>query len=158
MKSYKNIVSAYHQKVSVKQAEEERLRNAIEKKTLQIERLKKKEAKLGYVSWINEIIKPLAEELRKKLNKKHVDILGPFGINCQTSIWFYNTEKERAACKVKSITLRPYDLEEGILYVETRKTKNSYEKNTIGEVNGGNIVCDEVPKNASINWFLKYVH
>ena len=158
MKSYKNIVAAYQVKDKAHDEQRSKIRTTIERRQKQIERLQKKGKKLGYVYWIDEIVKPLAEELRKKLGKKYTDILGPFGINCQTSIFFYDTQKQRDACKVKSITFQPGDLSEGILYVETNKSKERYSKGTIGEINGGNIVCERIPKNASLNWFLKYIY
>ena len=46
---------------------------------------------------------------------------------------------------------------DNILILEIEKRTKRYSKGTIGELNGGNIVCIDVPKNASIDWFVKHL-
>src|ERR1035437_10359942 len=99
---YLEILNDYLQKDNLKETERKRINKVIEQKENQIKRLQKKKERLGYVHWIDEILKPLAEELKTKIGKKHTDILGPFGITGHTSIWFYDTEEQRKECKVSS--------------------------------------------------------
>lgn len=158
-KTFQSIVKSYLKKDKIENDERKRINDLIDKKERQIERLKKKKEKLEYVYWTEEILKPLAEELKVLLNKKHTEILGPFGLTNRTSIWFWNTKKERDNCKVKSITFRPFNLSKGELQVETRKQYRPalYSPGTIGDANGGNTICEPVPKDANFDWFIKRI-
>ncbi len=103
-----------------------------------IERLEKKLENLVYPSWIDEIIKPIAEDIVKTMPDRHYKILGPFGMSCEVSIHFYIKGGEYInTCK--SITFRPDSLEEGqIGIVDYSNNTKNFKEGTIGEVNGGN--------------------
>ena len=116
-----------------------------------IKRLKIKLEKLGYVSWINEIIKPIAKLLNEKMPDRYFDILGPFGLSCETSIHFYKNgieEKELfTGDNCKSIHFRPSNLDNGeIRIVDYTKNTNKYAPGTIGEMNRFNYSTIPVPE------------
>lgn len=137
-----------------KEKQREELYRKIEKHEIQIkkhktaiEKLNKRINKIGYVSWIDTIIKPLAEELKNRLNKKYYDIYGPFGINARTYIYFKDENKNITETETLSIGLRPDDLKNGVIRYETGEIINKYPEGSIGELNGSNCVTVELPDN-----------
>ena len=128
-----------------------------EKKNLEkkIEKLEKRKEKLELPSWIDEVIKPIAEDIVKTMPDRHYNILGPFGIGSRVSIYFYlKGGEDTNTCK--SITFRPGSLEEGqIEIIDFSKEVKRYNKGTIGEVNGGNYKT--IPMVETIDELLKYV-
>ena len=127
IQSYIDINRDYHSK-----------RDKIEK---QIERLEKKLRKLEHPFWINEIIIPIAEEMLKEMLDRRYEILGPFGLTCETAIHFYKIDstRENELDDCKSITFRPTNLEEGkVSLVDYTKDTQRYSVGTMGEVNGMN--------------------
>ena len=116
-----------------------------------IDHLQTKLQKLGYISWVNEIIKPIAELLNEKMPDRYYHILGPFGLSCQTTIHFYKngvSEKERFnKGNCKSITFEPGNLDNGeIRLVDYAKNTHKYAPGTIGEMNGLNHPTIPVPE------------
>lgn len=61
-------------------------------------------------SWINNLLRPLAKEIKKRLNMKAYDIYGPFGCDCQTSVYFSNHGKDNdiKITKVNALKLTVY--------------------------------------------------
>ena len=159
--SYEEIIKHYIKKSK----REETRRNNLKK---QVEMLEKKLKNLKYTSWIDEVIKPLAIELNKQMPNRHFEILGPFGLSAEVPIHFYknsldekklNTSQlfaKRGNCK--SITILPNDLEHGRLFIrDFSKNTKRYAEGTIAEMNGYNYPEVEIPKNATIEWFMKWV-
>lgn len=139
------LINAYVEKSRNSEIEKQRIREKIENYNAKIERLEKKEKKMGYVSWIAEIVKPLAEELAKRTGKRY-EIYGPFGMGCRTSIYLMDDiEKGICAQATLQITLAPTNLDKGEIRYETGEKTNAYAPNTIGEVNGFNNVLAVMP-------------
>lgn len=120
----KNIIKNFVDKFTVYNAEYDR----IEK---QIKRLKRKLNKLKYPSWVDEVVEPIAKEMLKKMPTiphRYYEILGPFGLTCETSIHFYKItlgqyEDKLATCK--SISFRPTDLDNGNINLVDYTKNNS---------------------------------
>lgn len=125
----------------------ERIENKIDKLESQLKELDHN--KKTWCDWVRD----LALELMKETGMKYYQIYGPFGMNCETSIylsnkrkgpekhWKWNDESDIEICKVKTlrITLRPdwtYD---------SGKRTNRYAPMTIGDLNGENKVFEPLP-------------
>jgi len=108
----------------------------------QIERLETKKAKTQ-VFWITGLIKPIAKALEEVYPNRVADVLGPFGLDAETAIHLYkkgiSNEKRFDDDNCISITFRPGNIEQGILYIkDTRHNTRRFQKGTIGELNGMN--------------------
>lgn len=116
-------------------------------------RLKKLESKSG---WYRQILVPLAEQLSREL-KMPYEIYGPFGLNCETSIYFFANGVKGDICKedVYEITLHPASRYTGdwtvpyedrfYITYNTGERNNDYPEGTIGYLNGFNNVAAELP-------------
>jgi len=136
MKSLKSIKDKYSRKRRLHNSK----RDNIEK---ELTLLEEKRKKLGYISWIDELLRPIAEEVIKKYPDRTYDILGPFGLGSKTAIHLYKKGvKGDNLFKGKnclSITFEPKDLDKAELeIVDYSKDTKRYAKNTIGEMNGFN--------------------
>lgn len=160
----KDIIQPYIDKEAVWKAEGAKLQSSIDKRTQQLERLKKGEAKhwLNSPRWIDLIINPIGEALLPYLpGYDRFEILGPFGICCEVSIFFIKqgtieAETPHANCHcyecieamldraeymkgIASITFVSGDLSRGELYwLDYSKNSGEYASGTIGEMNGLN--------------------
>ena len=148
----KNLINTYVEKLSVETQKRDQNLEQIGKYEQKIENYKKKIEKLNKqrerfysVSWIDEIIHPLAQQLAMRMNKKY-DIYGPFGLGCRTSIYLFDDENKSITDQdTWSITLLPDDLRNGIIRYETGEMKKEYASGTIGEMNGFNNITADVP-------------
>lgn len=101
------------------------------------------------VSWVDEIIKPMAESIAKKKGKK-VEILGPHGIGSKVDIILHNIEDGDSYWEwsgKETLTIEPHFGDEGEvrLYYETGEREDRYRKNSIGDMSGLNNVTAELP-------------
>lgn len=124
-----------------------------DKKEAQIERAQKLLRKYKEkTSWVDTILKPIAKAIieREGFISKF-QVMGPFGLTCETSLWLWKTEEDYQAYKnnsedwtkrLISIQFRPqgYNDENGRyrigLAVTTEKQIREYPKGSIGELNG----------------------
>ena len=128
---------------------------------LKIAKMEEKNNRLRSKSnWINTIIIPFAKEMCIELSKAKYEILGPFGIGSETSVWFFDTAQERKDCNVWSIIFRP-DYHNanpcGVLIKDYNVSYNHYDKNTIGALNGFNYPSIKPPADADLKWFKQYI-
>ena len=68
-------------------------------------------------NWINNLVKPLAKEIKKRLGMKAYDIYGPFGLDCEVSIYFSNQGK------IGNIPITKVDTLKLTIYPQIRKTE-----------------------------------
>jgi hypothetical protein len=149
----KSIITSYVNKCKDEELRREEIeakikkhQEATERHERAIQRLKGKEAKIDYISWIDEIIKPLGAELSKRLELPY-EIYGPFGLRAATSIYL-RKDMKRSICDQEtwSITIIPSDLSTGLLKYETGEVKEGYSRNTMGDLNGFNNVLAYLPE------------
>ena len=120
----------------------------------QIRKLEKLNSKYKY--WGKTLVEPLAKELQKHIPEyKHFQLLGPFGLRCALSIFFYKETESQLISKfgreeannrylksenLVSITFVPASDEEGCIRYETGEKVKNYQRGTLGDLNGfGNI-------------------
>lgn len=124
--------------------EHEKKRAAIDEKIserrAQIERLEKRRERLLDVGWVEGIVEPLAAALAS-LTGLSWEIYGPFGLRAQTAIYL-REDMSRSITEqtTRSIHLVPkHDKDVGyILHYETGEIDGSYQKGSLGELNGMN--------------------
>jgi hypothetical protein len=103
------------------------------------------------LSWIGGLIEPIARGMCKRMQGYKYSILGPFGIGARTSIHF-----SKGDSPAKSITFEPGQLPE-LRVVDFRTNTKSFAPGSMGEINGFNFPCVQVPDNASIQWFIDWM-
>lgn len=135
----REISEPYISNLEAYRAEDERIDK-------QIERLKRKKNKLVHPFWIDQLVKPIAEFLLPLLpGYDRYEILGPFGICCETAIHFiaegtdHKADREEFFNRLKSITFTPGDLAKGELsYRNYSVDTGEFAKGTLGAINGMN--------------------
>lgn len=156
----KKIIWGYIDKSAHNKAEHAKITARIEQRDKQLERLHKKLSKLRYVSWIDELLEPIAKAMVEKMPDRYYDILGPFGLGAITSIHFYKngTEREKlfSGDNCRSITFRPVDLDKGILaIVDYTRELPGYTKGSIGEMS--RLQYPTIPMGKSIDELLQFM-
>ena len=148
----REMIEARNKKVE-KLNKERELINKLEQK---LEYHKKKETKMWCNSgYIENILIPLGEEIKKRCNFEYFEIFGPFGLTCETTLYFSNVGKHLKTskqddidiCNVETWSLQlTYNdkYESGYQYWNGEVT-NKYAKGSIGELNGENNVYVELP-------------
>ena len=151
-----------------KEREERRINERIIDRELQIARLEKKKSKLG--GWHANLVIPLAEILTPLLDCERYEILGPFGLRGETSIWFKKKDSTAKYCDY-SLTLTIHNecdkdnyykgqycmstMKSVHLRYDTYERDNSYAHGSIGELNGFNKI--EAPLPESIDEIVKII-
>ena len=114
------------------------------------QKLEKNEEKRPYI--VQDVLRPLAKRIMARCGFKCFEIYGPFGISCETSVYFANDGKmdNIDICHVEtwSLTLQwAFDKVGNLHHLEywTGETTNDYAKGTIGEMNGLNNIYKELP-------------
>ena len=141
-------------------------RETISKLEKKLEWHKKRESKLwGNSGPFETILIPLCKEICKRKGFKYFEIYGPFGMCCETSLYFSNEGKEKNwrdsrmndidICKVDTWSIQltyNNNTESGYQYW-TGEVTNRYPKGSIGELNGENNVYAPLP--ADIDEIIK---
>ena len=151
-----------------KEREERRINERIIDRELQIARLEKKKSKLG--GWHANLVIPLAEILTPLLECETYEILGPFGLRAETSIWFKKKDSTAKYCDY-SLTLTIHNewdkdnyykgqycmstMKSVHLRYDTYERNNSYAHGSIGELNGFNKI--EAPLPESIDEIIELI-
>ena len=147
--------SAEGQRVSVSNAERyaERLQRFHAAQEKHEEKIARAEARLGRLkakwpecpSWIDELVRPIADAMARQYPGHYFEVLGPFGIGSTVSIHASpkaavdaDADRRGFHC-VGSLTFRPGRLDKGeIMLVDYFTNTGKYRENSIGEINGLN--------------------
>ncbi len=153
MFDYEKVMTDYHDKLNGYHAEEAGFRRLQKKYERLQEKYKLKEAKLKYPHWIENVLRPLGGELTLHFPGSTFKVSGPFGMDCETSISIYGTNKELLAflqfvpvhrdSVPITLNLRDYTID-----------TEQFSPGTIGEINGGNHPRIPIPAGVTIAWFL----
>ena len=134
----------------------EKEKKALAKAEQKVEWHKKRERKLWLkCSPFNKILIPLCKEICKRKGFKYFEIYGPFGLTCQTSLYFSNEGKKLKNERMDSINITKVDTW-GITLTPSNKTEsgykywngettNKYSEGSIGWLNGENNVYVPLP-------------
>ena len=164
MKKITELYDAY----LAKEREERRINERIIDRELQIARLEKKKSNLG--GWHANLVIPLAEILTPLLECEKYEILGPFGLRSETSIWFKKKDSTAKYCDY-SLSLTVHNewetdnhykgrycmgaMKSVHLRYDTYERDNTYQRGSIGELNGFNKI--EAPLPESIEEIIKII-
>lgn len=134
----------------------------LKKKREQIELdIKELEAKKGD-SWIDALVHPLAEALKKSTGAKKWEVYGPYGLASETIIYVYIDEGENEITKCltvvpdfhysdpKTNNTNPW----GFRVKDFKKKTGSFPPGSVGARNGGNFASYVPPVHADIEWFI----
>ena len=155
------IKKSYQRKQKLYRTKQDNLRKEIKKAEAKIKELEEKDNKMTYPHFIENYIKPLAEEIIKHFPGRYYKTLGPFGLTNETAIHFYkNGVTNKNSCdgdNCISVDFRPikYDGESDLVLVNNLKNTGEFEKGTIGEVNGMNYLEVTMPK--TIKELVKFI-
>lgn len=124
---------------------------SLEEKIARLQR-KLKKHRDNNPSVIECLIKPLARAIKERCGFKAFEIYGPFGLECEISVYFANEGKDGdiAICEVETwgltLHVRCKDFAE-VTHLEywTGETTDEYAKGTIGELNGMNNIYAKLP-------------
>ena len=144
---YEKLKTPYKKTELQIEALENKLLKLKEKKEKQLKTFYKKADKLEH-NWMDTILKPIAEEVCKKFNiLNSYEIVGCFGLNCECGMWFFESEEDKKKGDINlikaSLTFMPIFGKIGIL-IWTGELDNSYEKGSLGDLNGDNKIMEEV--------------
>ena len=123
--------------ISRKKATVTRLRNQIEKLENHV---------YNYPSWVEIVLKPLAWRLSQDLHLPY-EIYGPFGLSCETSIYF-RADMKKSICDqpVFHLTVYPnFGKDVFFLEYDTGVRTGSCQEGSIGALNGFNYVLAPLP-------------
>jgi len=128
----------YVEKYSKYEKERDQIEQEVKTKKEELKQLEQKyhEVWNSSPSWIDEIIKPIAEEMLKdaRLYGFTYGLYGPFGLSAETSIHFNKADTETLL-----IEFLPNDLDHGKLTLRDYLTDtHSYREGSIAEMNGAN--------------------
>ena len=142
-----------------KDKEERRINERIIDYEMKISRLEKKKSKIG--GWHDTLVIPLAKILTPLLDCEKFEILGPFGLRGETSIWFKKKDSTAKYCDYSLTVTLFTEFEKNSIYkdrycmnstktVELRYDSgvrdSSYAHGSIGELNGFNKIESPLPE------------
>jgi hypothetical protein len=154
-------IHEYTKRLNNYNTERQKIRDKIEQRKAQIKRLERKLDQLECPSWIDDILRPIAEAMLKELpGYDRFAILGPFGIGADTSIHFYkegvDDREMLEGDNCLSITFTPDDLADGKLSVKDfTKNTGRFSPGTIGELNRMNY--PNKPMVPDVGWLLNWL-
>lgn len=155
------IKKSYQRKQKLYRTKQDNIREDIKKAEANVEELREKDRKMTYPHFIDNYIKSLAEELLKHFKGRHYDILGPFGLNNNTSIHFYKDGVTRENMfdgdNCISVSFRPIndDGDSDLVLINHLVNSKRFAPGTIGEVNGMNYPDVTMPK--TIKELVKFI-
>ena len=151
-----------------KDKEERKINERIIDHEIQISRLEKKKSRIG--GWLDILVKPLANILTPLLDCETFEILGPFGLRGETSIWFKKKDSNAKYCDYSLTVTLHNEWDNNSIYkdqycmssmkavelrYDTGVRDNSYQCGSIGELNGFNKI--ETPLPESIDEIVKLI-
>ena len=142
-----------------KDKEERRINERIIDYEMKISRLEKKKSKIG--GWHDTLVIPLAKILTPLLDCEKFEILGPFGLRGETSIWFKKKDSTAKYCDYSLTVTLFNEFEKNSIYkdrycmnstktvelrYDTGVRDSSYAHGSIGELNRFNKIESPLPE------------
>lgn len=123
-------------------AKRDKIQARIEQRQAQVRRLEEKRAKLKRPGWIEELVTPIAEEIRQRLGYETFKMSGPFGICARVWLEFFKVAGDH---DYLGVNLEPGDLTKGTFDIRdySREVKE-FSEGSIGQMNDLNFARIEV--------------
>lgn len=152
-------ITELYENYLAKDREERRINELIIEHEMKIERLEKKKRKIG--GWFDTLIHPLAKVLTPLLGCENYEILGPFGLRAETSIWFKKKDSTAKYCDYSLTVTLFNEFDKNSIYkdrycmsstktvelrYDTGERDGSYQRGSIGELNGFNKIESPLPE------------
>ena len=136
--------------------QQEYLENRIEFRQQQIKRLEKRKNQLIYPHY-HEALKEIGKYICEKTGYDY-EILGPFGLRRQSSLWIVDKTKDRENLNtyiIWSLSVCPHSSDDNhtqFLTYDTGKKQGKYHPNSLGALNGYDNVEDVLPDTIEEVW------
>ncbi|MCK5608581.1 hypothetical protein KAR91_42255 [Candidatus Pacearchaeota archaeon] len=150
MDTLKDFNDSYIKKVKAYYTRQKKVRK-------QIEALKAKEDSMRYPTF-ETVLSPIIELIKQKLKAKGHLIYGPFGLGCETTVYWVKDKKKEITVKsnvLGSLTFTRVGTGWGLQ--DRSVTTNKFPKGSIGEINGGNHLDIPIDDKMDMKWLLWYV-
>lgn len=122
----------------------------------QIEALETKRKKLKFphlIDYLNKLGKEIV--LSKKIKGAvGFEVMGPFGMDNETSIYFYAGERDSKRKPLAGATFAR--LGDGYGLKDYSKNTGQFAEGSIGELNGGNYKTIEITEKMTLDWFIRF--
>ena len=79
------IIRNYVEKKANNKEQRDKINSRIDQREKQIQRLKTRLDKTEYISWVDELLEPIAKAMIATMPDRYYEILGPFGMTSETS-------------------------------------------------------------------------
>ena len=138
--------------------QKEYLESRIAFRLKQIERLEKRRDKLVYPHY-HDALKEIGEYICERTGYDY-EILGPFGLRAESSLWIVDKTKDRKDLDtyvVWSLSVCPHFQNDGhtqYLTYDTYKKRGNYHPNSIGAMNGFDNIEEILPDTIEEVWEL----
>lgn len=133
--------------------ERDKIDAKIELRKQQINRLETKQNKLIMPYWVDEIMKPLADQIMKSYEGFEYDLSGPFGICSKIHLCIQKNESIH-----RYIIFQPGNIEWGELYIVNHAVNTGkFPQGSIGALNGMNNPSTEIPIDSTIEQIVEMI-
>lgn len=97
--------------------------------------------------WVDRVLIPLANRISSELGGLQYEIYGPFGLSCETSVYFFLTGHDITKDETYNLTVYPGgSFRNGFhLMYDTGRCADIFAPGTIGYVNGLNKIKEPIP-------------
>ncbi len=153
MFDYKRVMEEYHDKLNGYRAEEAEFRRMQKKYERLQEKYKLKEAKLKYPHWMENVLRPLGEELIANFPGSTFEVSGPFGMDNEISISIHGNGKELLAF-LQFVPAYGNNLPIALHLRDYSIDTKRFTPGSIAAMNGGNHPSIPIPADVTIQWFL----
>lgn len=125
---------------------------------IKIIRLQTKKKRLGFNSRLIKLFKPFAEQLSKKFNSDSYEWYGPFGLDCEQTIYFKKNKEEDITKKGNVLGSICFVSSFGWGYAIKNEKINTkkYANGTLAEINGMNHPTIKFTEKMDINWLYRW--
>ena len=155
------IKKSYQRKQKLYRTKQDNIRKEIKEAEARVKELEEKDSKMTYPHFIDNYIKPLAEEIIKHFPGRYYETLGPFGLGCEVGLHLYKNGVTRENMfdgdNCISVDFKPIkdDGEADLVLVNNLVDSKRFAPGTIGEVNGMNHPEVAMPK--TIKELVKFI-
>ena len=165
---FKKLSDNYREVYNNYKTKDGELTQKIRRAEARLEKLTNKQRALQFPHWKKFILEPLSKELEVKYPGYHAEVLGPFGLDNETSIHLYKDsipKSERWDATNRSISVKSIsfifslnrELYPELFVRDYTQDSREFGRGTIGEMNGMNYASIPIPQDVNIQWFCQWI-